>query len=192
LQKCLVKDLETGENKIRNRICKNNCSPILEKFSGCNTVIKLPKGSVLEKILSVQMLDREGTLSTYKKLTKCDTWDDFSFVDKILEVINDEDDTCIGCLILDAPKIYENELLFLPYLISAIAKDCSLMVTFRKLRDKPSDGFTKNHVFETKFGDFLVNIGVFDLYPKPLSTIHKHYKRNKDIFKALKKFEILT
>lgn len=40
------------------------------------------------------------------------------------------------------------------------------------------------NIIKTSFGYYLVNIGVFDLYPKPLSTIKKHYKRNQDIFQA--------
>lgn len=55
-----------------------------------------------------------------------------------------------------------------------------------------SDDSIQSNILKTKFGDFLVNIGVFDLYPKPVSTIPKHYKRNRDIFKALRKCEVLT
>lgn len=47
-------------------------------------------------------------------------------------------------------------------------------------------------IFDTKYGQYLVNVGVFDLYPKPLSTIQKHYNRNRDIFRALKKSGLLT
>lgn len=134
LQRCLVKDLGNSENIACNNICKHNYKYDIDNNSSINNIeTKLPKGSVLERILSVQMLDQEGTHSTYKKLTKSDTWDDFSFVDKLLEVVDNDVEKCIRCTILEAPKKYENELLFVPYLISAIAKDCSLMITFRKL-----------------------------------------------------------
>lgn len=35
------------------------------------------------------------------------------------------------------------------------------------------------NVISTKYGDFVVNVGVFDLYPKPVSTILKHRKKIK-------------
>lgn len=43
------------------------------------------------------------------------------------------------------------------------------------------------NIMRTPLGHFLVNIGVFDLYPKPLSTAKKHCKRNSDIIHAYKK-----
>ncbi|CAH1135995.1 unnamed protein product [Ceutorhynchus assimilis] len=160
LQKCLIKNLA-------NNPISCICSP--------NT--KLPKGSVLEHILSVQMLDTEGTKHTFEKFKKHIEEDDYSFVDKLLEIVESDKKTCVRCIIQKAPNS-----IFMPYLIAAIAKDCSLMITFRKLNNTTYNG---DNVFVTKFGSFLVNIGVFDLYPKPLSTIRKHFKRNADMVKAL-------
>ncbi|XP_066246837.1 inositol-pentakisphosphate 2-kinase isoform X1 [Euwallacea similis] len=190
LRRCLITDLG-NESEIFNSQCKSICNltVVNEQITLENT---LPKGSVLNRILSVQMLDREGTHSTYKKLTKSDVWEDFSYVDKVLEYIGNKEHICSKCTIMDVSRRLENELLFLPYLVSAIAKDCSLMITFRKIREKPSDIDFNKATFETKYGMFVVNIGVFDLYPKPLSTIQKHYSRNRDIFRALKKCGLLT
>lgn len=81
------------------------------------------------------MLDQDGTHSTYKKLTKSDIWDDFSYVDKLLDVIGSSEGFCSQCMIVEVSKRLENELLFLPYLVSAIAKDCSLMITFRRVHE---------------------------------------------------------
>lgn len=78
------------------------------------------------------MLDKEGSHSTYKKLSKHDDWDNWSFVNKILDIVKNSKG-CVKCKLIEASQIYEDELMFIPYLISAIAKDCSLMVTFRKL-----------------------------------------------------------
>lgn len=190
LQRCLVTDLSNNtEESYNSKTCKCNSNLNCEESISSYPETHLEKGSVLERILSVQMLDQEGSHSTYKKLSKSDTWDDWSFIEKLLKVVDSNETICVKCSIIEASKKYENELHFVPYLLSAIAKDCSLMITFRKLRENSCDALGRKNVFCTKYGYFLVNIGVFDLYPKPLSTICKHYKRNKDIFKAFKKRE---
>lgn len=111
------------------------CDGICSVTSHRSIKNNLPKGSVLERILAVQMLDQDGTHSTYKKLTKSDIWDDFSYVDKLLDVIGSSEGFCSQCMIVEVSKRLENELLFLPYLVSAIAKDCSLMITFRRVHE---------------------------------------------------------
>lgn len=191
LQRCLVADITLKEDETPNKseTCKCNC---FKEGINMYTDSEVQPGSVLERILSVQMLDQEGSHSTYKKLSKSDTWDDWSFVERLLEVVDNNKDACVKCSILEASKKFENEIHFVPYLISAIAKDCSLMITFRKIKQPLSDDLTQKNIFRTSYGSFLVNIGVFDLYPKPLSTIHKHYRRNKDIFRALRKREFGT
>ncbi|XP_030762723.1 inositol-pentakisphosphate 2-kinase [Sitophilus oryzae] len=148
---------------------------------------KLQVGSVLERILSVQMLDTEGSHSTYKKWSKNDMWENWTYVDKILEIVKNNKNGCVKCSIINASKSYEDELMFVPYLVSAIAKDCSLMITFRRVLEIPSNLHNLKNLLKTNYGYFLINIGVFDLYPKPLSTILKHYKRNKDIIKVFNK-----
>lgn len=50
-----------------------------------------------------------------------------------------------------------------------------------------SDDLGMKNIMETPFGHFIVNIGVFDLNPKPLSAIRRHCKRNKDILQAYEK-----
>lgn len=50
-----------------------------------------------------------------------------------------------------------------------------------------SDNLGMKNIMETPFGHFVVNIGVFDLNPKPLSAISRHCKRNKDILQAYEK-----
>ena len=41
----------------------------------------------------------------------------------------------------------------------------------------------EEYTVRTERGDFLVNVGVFDLYPKPVSTIEKHVSRRSNIEK---------
>lgn len=126
LQQCLVTDLGNSNTKLCDGICNTSHNSIKNN---------LPKGSVLERILAVQMLDQDGTHSTYKKLTKSDIWDDFSYVEKLLDLIGSSEGFCSKCMIVEVSKRLENELLFLPYLVSAIAKDCSLMITFRRIQE---------------------------------------------------------
>lgn len=47
-----------------------------------------------------------------------------------------------------------------------------------------SDDLEVKNIIRSKYGYFLINIGVFDLYPKPLSTIRKHCKRNEKVLQA--------
>ncbi|CAH2012357.1 unnamed protein product [Acanthoscelides obtectus] len=150
-----------------------------------NRQICLPKGSILEKILSIQMLDTEGC-SYYNKLLSRERLKEWDYVDMLLNKISD-DCACLKCVIMMLGNTSragdELDLKFVPYLISAIAKDCSLMITLKKIRENISDLEMKN-VVHTNLGQFLVNVGVFDLYPKRLSSITKHCKRNKEILQA--------
>lgn len=79
-----------------------------------------------------------------------------------------------------------SDLVYVPYLISAIAKDLSLMITFCRIENSSNKITDDSNILETKYGNFVFNIGIFDLYPKPLSTIKKHFERNSSIFKNLR------
>lgn len=98
----------------------------------CNS--NLPKGCVLEKILSIQMLDSEGS-SYYNKLLHKDKIDDWDYIDSLLKQIRGN--TCLKCTVMLLGNISDQDvdLSFVPYLISAIAKDCSLMITIKKIRE---------------------------------------------------------
>lgn len=37
--------------------------------------------------------------------------------------------------------------------------------------------------------EYLMSVGILDLYPKPVSTVKKHVKRSSDILKAYKAFQ---
>lgn len=60
----------------------------------------------------------------------------------------------------------------------------TLLITFISIFLIFSDNLGIKNIMETPFGHFIVNIGVFDLNPKPLSAIRRHCKRNKDILQA--------
>ncbi|KAJ8948196.1 hypothetical protein NQ318_010472 [Aromia moschata] len=184
IQKCLVTNFininftQTFEEKL---FCEWN--KIIQE-SSIDTI--LPKGCVLEKILSVQMLDTEGSYYYHKLLNK-ESLKDWEYVNLLLNRIK-SNDTCLKCTIMMLASTNrikdELDLAFVPYMISAIAQDCSLMITLKKIKDNISDDLELKNIIKTRFGHYLVNIGVFDLYPKPLSTIRKHYRRNKDMYQA--------
>lgn len=97
----------------------------------------LPRGCVLEKILSVQMLDSEGS-EYYSKLLNKHNLKDWDYVDLLVEKINTN--TCLKCTVMMLGDIREKdenaELKFVPYMISAIANDCSLMIALKKIDEK--------------------------------------------------------
>ncbi|KAG5893288.1 hypothetical protein JTB14_014301 [Gonioctena quinquepunctata] len=151
-----------------------------------NVQSALPKGCVLEKILSIQMLDTEGSFY-YNKLLNRDEIKDWNYINMLLDRI-DGKHFCLKCIIMMLGNTNQNaeemDLAFVPYLISVIMKDCSLMVTLKRIQENISDNLELKNIIKTNHGHFLVNIGVFDLYPKKLSSIKTHCKRNKDIFEA--------
>ncbi|KAL1501430.1 hypothetical protein ABEB36_006750 [Hypothenemus hampei] len=125
LQTCLTTVIETNENML-------NCQcDICLKFKSDN----LPRGSVLDQILSVQKLDQEGTVSIHNKLLEIDKLEDYTFIEKLLVRLCTTNNICSLSLIVNISRSSKNELIFLPYLVSAIAKDCSLMITFQKIEE---------------------------------------------------------
>lgn len=144
----------------------------------------LPKGCVLEKILSVQMLDTEGINYYKKKLSK--NTSEWGYINKLLSTTPSRQSSCIKCsiLMLCNSEIKGNknqDLAVVPYLIAAVANDCSLMITLKYILDKDVDSVPTENVISSKLGNFCVNIGILDLYPKPTSTIWKNDLRNKQL-----------
>ncbi|KYB25213.1 hypothetical protein TcasGA2_TC034373 [Tribolium castaneum] len=191
VKQCLLTNFATIEKT-------NNCN--MKLFCEWNKIIqensfqtKLPKGCVLERILSVQMLDVEGNQYYYKLLAK-KKLGEYDYVKELVKEVSRRPGTCLKCIVMmlgniDEKIMRENHLVLVPYLISAIAKDCSLMLTFKKVMEVNSDNYGMKNVISTKFGDYVVNVGVFDLYPKPVSTILKHRKKMKKILETWAKNE---
>lgn len=134
LQKCLLTNFETIQKT-------DNCN--LKLFCQWNKIIqessthKLPKGCVLEKILSAQMLDTEGAQYYYKLLGN-KKLRNYGYVKKLLKELKTKQGTCLKCAIMmlgNDENVVDNDLKLVPYLISTIAKDCSLMVTFKKIME---------------------------------------------------------
>lgn len=110
---------------------------------------KLTNGCVLEKILSIQKFDQLG-LKHYDKSTKEYNKGEWNYVEKLLEVL-DKRRQCPRCVITHYVneiidnynnnnnnlnnKIHTKSVLYLiPYLVASVAGDCSLMITFKKIK----------------------------------------------------------
>ncbi|XP_044755841.1 inositol-pentakisphosphate 2-kinase [Coccinella septempunctata] len=179
LFQCLTKPFETQPDCSAKLFCKWDM--IIQGDS-------LSKGCILEKILSVQMIDVEGT-SYYNKLSKVQN-SEWGYVENILKSLDPTKCVkCSLCTLSNTTTTMNEELVLSLYLIAAIANDCSLMVTLKKIRtDNNRKWSSIDKVVHSKFGSFLVNVGVFDLYPKPMSTIRKHVLRNRQL---LELYEIM-
>lgn len=80
------------------------------------------------------MLDSEGS-EYYSKLLNKQNIKDWDYVDLLLGKISNK--TCLKCTVMMLGDTGEKdegiELKFIPYMISAIANDCSLMLAFKKI-----------------------------------------------------------
>ncbi|KAJ8917813.1 hypothetical protein NQ315_010722 [Exocentrus adspersus] len=133
IQKCLVTNLYSSYCKDK-LFCKWN--ELIDEKS-INTV--LPEGSVLQQILFVQMLDTEGSNYYYDKLLQTGHYDDWSYVN-MLNKIDGRSSTCVQCTVTNLnrdtnTKGNNAELRFAPYMISSVAKDCSLMIALTKIKE---------------------------------------------------------
>ncbi|XP_021916439.1 inositol-pentakisphosphate 2-kinase [Zootermopsis nevadensis] len=74
------------------------------------------------------------------------------------------------------------------YLLATTAKDCSIMLAFQRLPDQDCrlwNHIPAHHVVQDSDGcGYVVNVGVTDLDPKPLSCIEKHRKRDCEVLTA--------
>lgn len=128
------------DNTYVNRVKLNKCT-----FNAT----KLPQRCVLNKILSMQKLNEFGLnkfFDIYRALTKNKMkFDDWSYVGKLLQEIKLKNTLCPKCIVTEYTKCSKgfldintiellDELHLVPYLLAAVANDCSFMVTFRKIK----------------------------------------------------------
>lgn len=83
------------------------------------------------------MLDTEGG-NYYNKLLNMGDFKDWRYVNTLLNRM-DNKNTCLKCAVMILSNTNkeekESDLSFVPYMISSIAKDCSLMITLRKIKE---------------------------------------------------------
>lgn len=141
----------------------------------------LPRGCVLERILMLQELDTWGAEKVHEVLQTQPHFESYkennyghasSVVTRAKKCSNFN---CAKCF------FHENhshvDTIVQKYIMSAIAKDCSVMLTFRRLNNGVNVNIPEQNVIETDYGCYAFNIGVFDLYPKPFSCIFKHVRK---------------
>lgn len=148
----------------------------------------LPQGCVLEKILTLQKFNQYG-LDYYNKIFENlrNEEDDWKYVDDCVQEIVSNNNKCPKCLVLKYSRRLSDfkdakALSLLPFLLAAVARDCSLMVTFNKISSEVKT--SKDFIIDSTYGSFAVNVGILDLYPKPVSTIRKSLDRNGKISNA--------
>lgn len=129
----------------------------------------LPVNSILDKILKIQKLDTFGADYVYK------------YYKSIQETRANENIDVCQSLVHHFPtglNPIEN------YLLSTMAKDCSIMIAFQKVDNLPlseESGFIIEDLVKNKF---LYQVNVADVDAKPIQCIDKHYQRDNRIVKA--------
>lgn len=175
----------------------NNCnahSDVLIKRKMCNLSHEsLPRGSVLDSILNLQKLDMWGstTVSSYLKKHEAKYANIYAHAANVVAKMKGAGRiaSCAKCFFSDfnvSETVDNSELIIQQYLMSAIFKDCSLMLTFCKLNTTDYCKIEKQNIITTKNGSYAFRIGVFDLYPKPSSCIYKHVRKQILLSKTYK------
>ncbi|KAG8240072.1 hypothetical protein J437_LFUL019642 [Ladona fulva] len=131
---------------------------------------KFPENCVLQRILQVQKLDSYGAEHVYREYQReknlVGNLSDFSYIHTLM-----------------APDAVLSSIH--RYLLATTAKDCSVMLTFRKVLHSWNVGLQKHATIQCPDGQkFLFSIGVIDLEPKPLSCIERHVLRDHEVLKA--------
>lgn len=132
----------------------------------------LPQDCILERILRIQKLEQCGSDSIYQIYHSegyNTSGSDYSYVSSLLKMNR---------------KVHPIHR----YLLATTAKDCSIMMAFQRCNlppNKLAKVVPEKHVLmdlDTK--NYIFNIGVSDLDPKPMSCIEKHRKRDCEILSA--------
>uniref|UniRef100_A0A1B6DR31 Inositol-pentakisphosphate 2-kinase n=2 Tax=Clastoptera arizonana TaxID=38151 RepID=A0A1B6DR31_9HEMI len=136
----------------------------------------LPKNCILDRILRIQKLEKTGSENIYKMYKSVvNKVNDYDYVENLGESDHNN-------LSLDNLQCY---------LLATTAKDCSILIAFQSLQHlkliRPVC-CDKNIAQDLDGVNYLWNIGVSDLDPKPLSCIEKHKKRDCDVITACTKF----
>lgn len=133
LSAALLKNFPT--NKTDDHICTD--------FPVDTTATELPNNCVLKRILTLQQLDLMGP-QLYSKAADSSDLDLWKYIDYLLEEINSNQYKCAKCALAGIMRKYsangvtnerERCLFFVPYLLASVARDCSIMLSFRSVKD---------------------------------------------------------
>lgn len=168
---------------------KNKKHPAKDKMKKCDlNRERLPLRCVLDRILNLQKLDKWGAAEVSTIINKNQSaiaqQNNYTHAANVVSKAKSHPQliNCAKCLFKndrDNSVAEKVDLIVQKYLMSAIAKDCSLMLTFRKIRDVENTRIRmpKENIIETANGLYACCVGVFDLYPKPLTCIFKQAKK---------------
>lgn len=145
LSTALLTDFPTSET---NHTCTDlhiNTQKPVETTTSCDEVTQenLPKNCVLKRIISLQQLDLMGP-QLYSQAADSSDLDLWKYIDYLLEEINDNPHKCAKCAIGDIIKRYgvrgakserDRCLFFVPYLLACVARDCSIMLSFKRVQE---------------------------------------------------------
>lgn len=136
------------------------------------TVESLPADCILARILRVQKLDHTGADRVYEAFRSRTRrgGNDYGYVAGMLSA-----GTGAGPGLSPLHR----------YLLATTAKDCSIMMAFQRLPDHDWGRIPDRHIVRDPDGQaYVMNVGVTDLDPKPLSCIEKHRKRDCEVLAA--------
>lgn len=116
---------------------------------GCVPVTgnNLPKGCVLKSILRLQELDQFGCEDYSKYINPLQLEDNYEYVDMLLDKIMENESMYSrrtsnnwNIFKFSSQKSHDlvRGLFFVPYLVASVARDCSIMLTFREVEDGTS------------------------------------------------------
>lgn len=144
-------------------------SALLTNIKPCNfSHVPLTANSILDKILKIQKLDTFGAdyVYNYYKSTQ-------------MTSVNENSDICqlLNHFPNDLDPI-EN------YLLSTMAKDCSILMAFQKVDNLPSKEDSISIVEDLVKNKYVYQVNIADVDAKPIQCIEKHYKRDNRIVQA--------
>ena len=143
--------------------------PLLPEPSCDWSAEPLPTDCILARILRVQKLDRTGADRVYES-HRSRSRRDYNYVTGMLSA-----GTGVGPGLSPLHR----------YLLATTAKDCSIMMAFQRLTSLNCGRIPDKHIVRDLDGQaFVMNVGVTDLDPKPLSCIEKHRKRDSEVLSA--------
>ncbi|XP_046682643.1 inositol-pentakisphosphate 2-kinase [Homalodisca vitripennis] len=152
---------------ICSRLTKSSPQDIsVDKLQPCDLTYKpLPANCILDRILWIQKLQQYDTNTINHMLCQYRECDDYDYVTNLRDPNSHQ-------LSLDPVQ---------RYLLATTAKDCSILIAFQRIRSKSTVPAQHIVVDPASGTQYVFNIGVSDLDPKPLSCVEKHRKRDADI-----------
>lgn len=166
---CLLGDFEEKQEMSSDIL--DNCMLDNKPRLLCNSnTTPMPEHCVLQKILNMQQMQ---TISFVNVCSEYDKQTQSTESSAALQYAH------VGRLVSMTTTTDEQNTVLSPvdrYLVAATARDCSVFVTFHQTTHNKGP----HH--------YAVRIKVSDLDPKPISTIQKHLKRNKEVLLACQQY----